>query len=140
VSDIVVDACVVLALVLREPRAEEVSRVLGRWVSEGTSLHTPALAYYEITSGLARGRARDELSVEDVAEALEIVEGLGLIWHEPADGNRVVEIAYELKRHSAYDAAYLALAERLEVDLLTLDGPLFRNASKRWEQRVRLID
>jgi predicted nucleic acid-binding protein len=52
----------------------------------------------------------------------------------------VVEIACELERHSAYDAAYLALAERLDLDLLTLDGPLFRNAGQRGEQRVRLLD
>ena len=139
-SDVVVDACVVLALVLRESRADDVSRALGEWASEGTGLHAPALAHYEIASGLTRSRARGVLGEEDVAEAWAIVEGLGLVLHEPADGERVVEIACELERHSAYDAAYLALAERLDAGLWTLDGPLFRNVDGRSEYRVHLID
>jgi predicted nucleic acid-binding protein len=56
------------------------------------------------------------------------------------DNARAIEIAVDLERHSAYDAAYLALAERLGAEVWTLDGPLFRNASRRGEQRVRLID
>ncbi len=44
---------------------------------------------------------------------------------------RVVEIALSLSRRSAYDAAYLALAENLKAELWTLDGPLYRNAMAR---------
>jgi predicted nucleic acid-binding protein len=140
VSEVVLDACVVLALVLSEERAEDVSRALGDWAAAETALHAPALAHYEIASGLTRSRAGGSLRAEDVAEAWEIVAGLGLILHEPADGERVVEIACELEWHSAYDAAYLALGERLGVEVWTLDGPLYRNASGQRERRVRIID
>jgi predicted nucleic acid-binding protein len=131
---------VVLALLLREDRAEDVSRQLGEWATEGTVLHAPALAHYEIASGLTRSRAEGRLEAEDVAEAWAIVDGLGLVLHEPAGGERVVEIACELRRHSAYDAAYLALGEQLGVDVWTLDGPLLRNAGERREYRVRAIE
>jgi len=40
----------------------------------------------------------------------------------------VIEIALSLRRQSAYDAAYLALAESLDAQLWTLDDPLYRNA------------
>jgi predicted nucleic acid-binding protein len=36
------------------------------------------------------------------------------------DNARAIEIAIELERHSAYDAAYLALAERLGAEVWTL--------------------
>ncbi len=40
-----------------------------------------------------------------------------------------MEIAQLLRRRSAYDASYLALAERLDAELVTLDGALARNAT-----------
>ena len=43
-------------------------------------------------------------------------------------GDRVADIALRLRRASAYDAAYLALAQLLGATLWTFDGPLYRNA------------
>jgi predicted nucleic acid-binding protein len=40
-----------------------------------------------------------------------------------------VRVALALERRSAYDAAYLALAQSLDAKLWTLDGPLARNAN-----------
>ncbi len=60
-------------------------------------------------------------------------------FHPTRDVGRIVEIAaVGLRRHNAYDAAYLALAEDLDADLWTLDGPLARNAGDRY--RVTLVD
>jgi predicted nucleic acid-binding protein len=129
---IVLDASVPLALVLREPHAEAVARLLTRWDSEGASLNAPDLAPYEFASALTRSRVRDGLSSADAAEALAIIDGLGIALHAPADQARMVEIGVELERHSAYDAAYLALAEDLGAELWTLDGPLARNAAGRY--------
>ncbi len=126
-----------LALVLNEPHAAAVADQLDRWVNEGTAVHALLLAQYEIASALTRNRVRDSLSQKDAGEALAILDGLGVTFDLAPDNARAIEIAVELKRHSAYDAAYLALAERLDAEVWTLDGPLARNAGGRYS--VKLI-
>lgn len=135
--NVVVDASVLLALVLKEPHAETVGRLLGQWADDGSVLHAPDLARYEIASALTKSRMRGDLTAQDVTEAVSILDALGVVYHPPAFTERVVEIAVDLRRHSAYDAAYLALAEQLLCELWTLDGPLARNAGG--SHRVRLI-
>ena len=125
-------------MVLREPHAEAVADQLDRWDAEGVELHAPLLTKYEVASALTRSRVRDSLSTEDAAEALAIIDGLGVTFDLAPDSARAIEIAVELERHSAYDAAYLALAERLDAEVWTLDGPLARNAGGR--HPVKLID
>lgn len=51
----------------------------------------------------------------------------------------MVQVALVLKRRSAYDAAYLNLADDLGAELWTLDGPLARNASAHGYP-IRLIE
>jgi predicted nucleic acid-binding protein len=126
-----------LALVLREPHAETVRGLLDQWEAEGTELHAPLLARYEIANALTRNRAHGRISGEDTDEALAIIDALNVFFDLKPDSARAIEIALELERHSAYDAAYLALAERLDGEVWTLDGPLARNAGN--SERVKLI-
>jgi len=112
--------------------------LLARWDAEGVELHAPLLTQYEIASALTRHRVRDGMSSEDASEALAIIDALDVTFDLTPNNGRAVEIAVELERHSAYDAAYLALAERLDTEVWTLDGPLARNASGG--HRVRRID
>ncbi len=127
-----------LALVLDERHTATVIGHMDRWVAEDVELHAPLLAQYEVASALTRKRAREELSREEVEEALAIIDGLDVTFDLVPNKARAIEIAIELQRHSAYDAAYLALAERLGVEAWTLDGPLARNAGSRYP--VVLID
>lgn len=125
-------------MVLREPHADTVAGLLDRWDAEGAELHAPLLTQYEVASALTRSRVRGGLTSDDAAEALAIIDALGVTFDLAPDNGRAIEIAVELERHSAYDAAYLALAERLDAEVWTLDGPLARNAGS--SHPVKLID
>jgi len=61
-------------------------------------------------------------------EAWTVIDELPITYYPLTDAARIARIAVTLERRSAYDAAYLALAEDLDAHLWTLDGPLKRNA------------
>lgn len=52
-----------------------------------------------------------------------------IVLHELREGPAAIAIARQLRRHSAYDASYVVLAQQLETEVWTLDGPLARNAA-----------
>ena len=98
-------------------------------------LETPALCDIEIVSGLRTAILRKELSIDRAAEALRDYKDLPLRQH----GHRaLLQRVFELRGNfSAYDATYVALAERLDAEFLTADDRLER--SIRAHTSVRLI-
>jgi len=120
-----------LVVVLANPPDPRHGAVLSRvatWDREGADLHAPTLLPYEFASALTRLAAVVPLATDLLATAWEVLEDLDLTLHPLDDGVRVVTLARRLGRRSAYDAAYIALAERLGAELWTLDGKLAANA------------
>ena len=136
---IVIDANLVVVLATKDPRADMVGRLLQAWFDAGEDLHAPTLLLYEAANALTRLVVAGRLSANDLAEAWRLVEEMPISLHPPSAGLQVVTTALRLRRQSAYDAAYLALAAQLGSVLWTLDGPLARNAAALGFQ-VRLIE
>jgi predicted nucleic acid-binding protein len=136
---VVVDANALVAFVTNEPAAPRVTELLHGWGSEGTAVNAPALARYEMANALAKKAAAGILSDDAMQEAWDVLDELPIVYHALRDGPGVVRSTLVLERRSAYDAAYLALADDLGAELWTLDGPLARNASTRG-YRVHLIE
>ena len=93
----------------------------------GEDLHAPALLDFEVVAalrGLVLGRHLTPARAED---ALTDFEDLPIERWLSSDGLR--RRALQLRHNvSAYDAAYIALAEALECPMLTRDGRLRKSA------------
>lgn len=128
---VVLDANALIVLALDRQRAVAVEELLRAWKAEGEDLHAPVLLRYEVASALALAVSAGQLASEAVADASKRIESVPIVLHQPQDTPAVVAMTQRLERRSAYDAAYIVLAEELETKLWTLDGRLARNASSR---------
>lgn len=74
------------------------------------------------------------LSPDVVAEIWAMIAAVPVVLHPLVEGVAVIAIAQLLGRHSAYDAAYVALAQSLNAQLLwTLDDAGAQRARRRRE-------
>jgi len=113
---------------LNDLRAPAVDRALREWGAAGETLHAPNLLRYEAASALTRAVVAGHLAADRVAAAWKRIMRVDVELHALGDGAAVVATALRLERSSAYDAAYVVLAQTLDAELWTLDGPLARNA------------
>jgi len=136
---VVLDSNVVIALALDARRAPAVERRLREWEEARETLHAPSLFRYEVANALTRNIAAGAIDASDAKSAWERIVAIEVRLHGLTDGPSVVAVAQKLQRESAYDASYIVLAQELDAELWTLDGPLARNASSA-DLPVRLIE
>ncbi len=115
---LVVDSSAVLeALAARDPAAGLVERL-----ADDGDLHAPHLIDTEVLHALRRMLRRGQISGERAHDARTDYAELTLVRypHEPLN-DRVWELRENL---TAYDATFVALAEALDVPLVTCDARL----------------
>ena len=130
---IVLDASALVELILHTPTGQ---RVAGRIADPAESLHVPHLADIEVVQALRRYVREGEIEANAAEVALTDLRDLDLQRHahEP-----LLERVWELRKNlTAYDAVYVALAEVLDVELLTCDRRL--SQAPGMSRRVALVE
>ena len=123
---IVVDASAVVEVLLHRPSGE---RVANRILDPLVVLHAPHLIDLEVAQVLRRYQAAGEMSAQRARQALLAFVQFPLERHPHWP---FLDRIWELRRNvTAYDAAYVALAEALEAPLLTCDSALARAPGHR---------
>jgi len=114
---LVIDACLLAEALLGSPRGQRAQDL-----TRGHTVHVPQLAHLEVVSvlrGLVRG---GRVSAERADQALQDLRVFpARSWPHEALLGRVWELRHNL---TAYDAAYVALAELVGATLVTGDARL----------------
>ncbi len=124
----VLDASIALSWCLPDENSDAADRVFDS--VSNTQLFVPAIFPYEIANALVSGRRSGRLNESAAMATAQLLGSLALSAStEGQDRPTVVDTAL---RHglTAYDAAYLALAEAGGHALATLDGALRKAAKK----------
>ncbi len=116
---IVVDASAILELLLRTPSAPDVE---SRLFAPDVTLHAPHLLDVEIAQVLRRYHRAGDITAERGAEALADLVKLSITRYPHY---LFLSRIWELRNNvTAFDAAYVALAEALAAPLVTRDSRL----------------
>jgi predicted nucleic acid-binding protein len=128
---IVVDASVVLEVLLGTAAGRRAEAVL---FDRDAALHAPHLLDVEVAQVLRRYAAAGEIKPGRAAEALDDLADLPITRHEHV---LLLPRIWQLRHNvTAYDAAYLALADLLDATLMTRDAKVARGAK---HARVELL-
>jgi predicted nucleic acid-binding protein len=105
------------------------------WEQNQYSIIAPTLFYYEITNVFHRMSLAGQISDREAEQALQDALDLQIMFYGDRQlHQQALSIARQYKLSAAYDAHYLALAERFKADFYTGDKRLFNsvNISISW--------
>lgn len=118
---IVLDASAVVELLLNLPLAGQIRR---RLTDPVLGVHAPQLCVVEVLQVIRRREREHRATPQAAATAVGLLPELDISYHEHQIlARRIWELRHNL---TAYDAAYVALAEALGAPLVTTDARMAR--------------
>jgi predicted nucleic acid-binding protein len=135
----VLDCSLALAWALPDEHSKRAEHLLAE-VSDESQLWVPALWWYELANALVMAHRRHRLTDSDSTRLLELYGSLPIQTDAHLNPDTLRRVHALAKEHalSAYDAAYLELAQRKDMPLATLDRRLTGAARKAGVELVHL--
>jgi predicted nucleic acid-binding protein len=132
----IVDASVILSAFFPDEAQDQAQALIRDHVIGQVQLTAPTLLLYEVTDAVLQARRRARISDEQADGILSSFEGLGIAL-EPVGWQQMLPLAIRFDR-SAYDAAYLALAQLTEQDFITGDSRMYNAVQEHldWVQWI----
>jgi predicted nucleic acid-binding protein len=129
VSDLVLDASLALQWFLEDEAGRHYSLSVLASLSTKRAV-VPVLWFYEVGNGLLMAYRRKRITFDQIEGFLRRLKALPIEAAQQAAAE-VLELPTLAQKHSLtnYDAAYLALAMRLDLPLATTDADLRRAAA-----------
>jgi predicted nucleic acid-binding protein len=129
---ICIDASFVVRFITGKNADSCADQLWKQWQQSRSIIVVPTLFYYEVNNALHRYAVAGQLTQQEVSGLLDQVLGFDLRCYGDAELHRqALKIAQRESLPAAYDAHYLALAERLHVEFWTGDRRLFNTVRSR---------
>jgi predicted nucleic acid-binding protein len=134
---IVVDASVIAKWFIEEEDSEKAAKIRNQFIEGQMELISPNLLHYEVLNALKYSKL---FSNEELTSAVTSLENYGII-QVPLNGEyaqKVIIMSLE-NEISIYDAAYIGLAEILNIKIYTADRRLAKKLKGNYQKRIQLI-
>ena len=139
VKAVVIDANLTVALLTQLPYSERTVQLVREWRMQRVSLYAPILWEYELATALRKMVAAATLNLQQADVLLGRLQAIGVkrIAPDLALHQQALRWAGRLGQYAAYDAQYLALAERLGAEFWTADKSMIERARQEGVDWVR---
>lgn len=140
----VLDSGILLATIQSEAYTDNAKRLIAQLDEQQVEIVAPALLHYEMIAVVRKWVYREIMTVEQAESALHTLLRYPVLTVTDAPLlHRAFELATEHNRPTAYDAQYLAVAERYQCDFWTADERLYNAVSSklpyvRWLGNIEL--
>lgn len=129
---ICIDTSFVVQLTTNKNQNSAADQLWKQWQQSRPIIVVPTLFYYEVSNALHRYAVSGQLTRQEVVGLLDQVLGFDLTVYGDSELHRqALKIAQRENLPATYDAHYLALAERLEIEFWTGDRRLYNTVRSR---------